>query len=455
MYRNKKVLIFGLGLNDGGLGMTQYFLEQGAKVTITDMKSKEELAEPLKQISKYKNVVFHLGEHIEKDFIENDIIVRNPAIKPDNKYLKISRDSGKEIVMEMALFHKQAPCPIIGITGTRGKSTTTTLIYEILKSVYDEKVLLGGNIGKSAVRELPNLTKNDIAVLELSSFQLDGMGESRISPHIAVITNIYKDHLDWHNDIDEYIDTKKNIFKYQNTDDYLVLNIDNNITRNFIKESPGKVVTYSLKDKKADYYIDTNLTVFEKGKKILSIKEPILEGEHNHYNTLCAIATTRIYDIPIETIKSVVENFVGIPNRQEFVGEIGGVKYYNDSCATSVEAIKAMFERFGDKYKGKIIMIGGGVDKGLGYEAVLDDMRKYLKALILFEGSASDRIDSIVGSYVEIYKYFSNMKDAVDEAKELSDKGDIIILCPGGSSFNMFINEFDRGDQFVEYVNSL
>ena len=455
MYRNKKVLIFGLGLNDGGLGMTQYFLEQGAKVTITDMKSKEELAEPLKQISKYKNVVFHLGEHIEKDFIENDIIVRNPAIKPDNKYLKISRDSGKEIVMEMALFHKQAPCPIIGITGTRGKSTTTTLIYEILKSVYDEKVLLGGNIGKSAVRELPNLTKNDIAVLELSSFQLDGMGESRISPHIAVITNIYKDHLDWHNDIDEYIDTKKNIFKYQNTDDYLVLNIDNNITRNFIKESPGKVVTYSLKDKKADYYIDTNLTVFEKGKKILSIKEPILEGEHNHYNTLCAIATTRIYDIPIETIKSVVENFVGIPNRQEFVGEIGGVKYYNDSCATSVEAIKAMFERFGDKYKGKIIMIGGGVDKGLGYEAVLDDMRKYLKALILFEGSASDRIDSIVGSYVEIYKYFSNMKDAVDEAKELSDKGDIIILCPGASSFNMFINEFDRGDQFVEYVNSL
>jgi UDP-N-acetylmuramoylalanine--D-glutamate ligase len=455
MYEGKKVLIFGLGLNDGGLGMAQYFLEQGAKVTITDEKTEKELAKPIEKLSKYKNVSYHLGGHIEKDFIENDIIVRNPAIKPNNEYLKIAREKKKEILMEMALFHKLTLCPTIGITGTRGKSTTTTLVYEILKKNYKEKVFLGGNIGKSAIREIENFDRDDIAVLELSSFQLDGMGETMVSPHIAVITNIYKDHLDWHTDIDEYIETKKNIFKFQKKDDYLVINIDNDITKKFVNDSKGKVITYSLKDKNADYYIDSNLNVFEKGKKLLTIENPILQGEHNWYNMICSIATTRIYDISVETIKEVIENFVGIPNRQEFVREIGGVKYFNDSCATSVEAIKAMFDRFGEKYKGKIVMIAGGVDKGLEYEILLGNMKKYLKALVLFEGTASEKIDEIVTPYVETYKYFSNMKDTIDQAQELSDKGDIVVLCPGASSFNMFLNEFDRGEQFVKYVNSL
>lgn len=455
MYKNKKVLIFGLGLNDGGLGMAQYFLEQGAKVTITDMKNEEDLREPIEQLSKHENVTFHLGEHIEKDFIENDIIVRNPAIKPDNKYLKIARDSGKEIVMEMALFHKQAPCPIVGVTGTRGKSTTTTLIYEILKSVYDEKVLLGGNIGKSVIRELPNLTENDITVLELSSFQLDAMGESKVSPHIAVVTNIYRDHIDWHGKIEEYISAKKNIFLHQSEDDYLVVNIDNEITKEFVNQALGTVKTFSLKNKEANYYMNKDLNIFENGKKLFKLQSPILQGQHNYYNILAAVATTRIYDIPKEIIKKTVESFKGIPNRQQFVREIDDVKYFNDSCATSVEAILAMFERFGEENKGKIVMIAGGVDKGLEYKPILKDMSKYLKALVLFEGTASERIEEIVGTNVETYKYFNNMKEAIDKTRDISNDGDMVILCPGASSFNMFANEFDRGKQFVEYVNSL
>jgi UDP-N-acetylmuramoylalanine--D-glutamate ligase len=455
MYNDKKVLIFGLGLNDGGLGMAEYFLKQGAKVTITDSKTREELAEPISVLSKYKDVTYHLGGHIEKDFIENDIIVRNPGIKPDNKYLKLARDSGKEIVMEMALFHKVAPCSTIGVTGTRGKSTTTALIYEILKAGYSNKVILGGNIGKSAIREVSNLSKDDLAVLEISSFQLDGMGEAKVSPHIAVITNVYQDHINWHGSLEEYINSKKKIFLNQSDNDYLIVNLDDKVSSKFIDEAIGKVRTYSLKNKKADYFIDRKLNIYESGNKLLQLDSPILEGKHNYYNIIAAIAATRIYNIPVAIIKKVIENFEGIACRQEFVREINGVKYYNDTCATSVEAIMAMFDRFGPEYKGKIVMIAGGIDKGLDYSRIKRRMRKYLKALVLFEGTASERIDEQVGNHIDTYKYYGTMQEGVDKAKELASSGDIVILCPGGSSFNMFINEFDRGNQFVEYVNSL
>jgi UDP-N-acetylmuramoylalanine--D-glutamate ligase len=357
--------------------------------------------------------------------------------------------------MEMALFHKVSPCPIIGITGTRGKSTTTTLIHEILKEGFNEKVFLGGNIGKSAIRELPKLSKNDIAVLELSSFQLDGMGESKVSPHIAIVTNLYRDHIDWHGSMEEYIKAKKNIFLNQSKDDYLVVNIDNDITKKFVNDASSKVITFSLKDKDANYYMSDDLTIYENGKELLKLENPKLKGEHNYYNILASVATTRIYDISTETIKKVVEGFDGVPNRQEFVREVNGVKYYNDTCATSVEAMLAMFNRFGKEYKGKIVMIAGGVDKGLDYDLILNDMRKYLKSLVLFEGSASKKINTVVGPYIDTYKYFDSMKEAIEKARELASEGDMIILCPGASSFNMFINEFDRGKQFVDYVNSL
>jgi UDP-N-acetylmuramoylalanine--D-glutamate ligase len=454
-YKDKKVLIFGLGLNDGGLGMTEFFLKQGAHVTVTDMRSKEELAKSLKKLSKYDNVIFHLGKHLEKDFRENDMVVRNPAIKPNNQYLQLAKNSGKEIVMEMALFHKLAQCPIIGITGTRGKSTTTTLIYEIVKEVYKGKAFLGGNIGKSAIRQLSKLDRDSIAVLELSSFQLDGMGEYKVSPHIAVITNVYKDHIDWHGSLEEYINAKKQIFLHQNKDDFLVLNIDDKVSKGFLNQAKGTVKTYSLENKEADYYMNENLEVFENGKLLLKLKDPILKGKHNHYNMLTAIATTRIYNISPKVIKSVLENFNGLECRQEFVREINGVKYYNDTCATSIEAVNAMFERFGEEYRNRIVMIAGGVDKGLDYKLLLNSMRKYLKALVLFEGTASEEIDRIAGAYVNTYKYFSDMQSAVDKAKEISTTGDMVILCPGASSFNMFLNEFDRGQKFVDYINSL
>ena len=455
-FKNKKVLIFGLGLNDGGLGMTEFFIKQGAKVTITDGKSHEQLKPTLEKLKKYENkITLHLGGHKEEDFLENDIIVRNPAIKPDNPYLKIAQDNGKQIEMEMSLFHSYSPCPIIGVTGTRGKSTTTTLIYEILKTKYGEKMFLGGNIGKSAIREIDKLDNNSLAVLELSSFQLDTMGKNNLSPNIAVVTNMFTDHQDWHPTMNHYIESKKNIYKNQEKDDYLVLNIDNDITKAFINDSKSKVITYSLMDKNANYFLNENLEVFENGKKLLNLSNAKLKGKHNLYNMLSAISTVRIYGIDVDNILEVLTTFKGVHGRQELVREINGIKFYNDTTATSVEAVLAMFDTFGKDYKGKIVMISGGVDKGLDYSLLEDGMRKYLKALVLLEGTASERIYTQLEGFNNIHKYYSDFSEAIQKAYDIAEKGDIVILCPGASSFNMFANEFDRGVKFVNYVNLL
>ena len=203
-YKNKKVLIFGLGLNDGGLGMVDFFVEQGAIVTVTDGKTEEQLKETVTKINKSgKQVTFHLGEHLESDFLNNDIIIRNPAITPDNHYIQLAIKARKTIEMEMSLFFKLAPCKIVGISGTKGKSTTTTLTYLMLKEKFGDKVILAGNIGKSAIRELPNLTTDNIVVLEISSFQLDVLRAAKLSPHATLLTNIYEDHLNWHKNLEE------------------------------------------------------------------------------------------------------------------------------------------------------------------------------------------------------------------------------------------------------------
>jgi UDP-N-acetylmuramoylalanine--D-glutamate ligase len=456
--KDRKVLIFGLGLNDGGLGMAEYFLKHGALVTITDLRTKEQLSPILGKLEKYKEqITLHLGEHREEDFLNNDIIVRNPAVKPNSEYLQIAQKAGKQIEMEMSLFHRLSPCPIIGITGTRGKSTTTSLIYEFLKKKYGGKIFLGGNIGRSAIREVDTLTKDNIAVLEISSFHLDGMGANKVSPHIAVVTNMYIDHQDWHGSMEEYINAKKNIYRYQGNDDYLVVNIDNDITKEFVKDCKSNIITYSLKDTPANYYMDDNMQIYLNGVPILKLqsKDVALKGEHNMYNILSAIATAKIYDISNEDIEEVLKDFKGVPGRQELVRELNGVKFYNDTTATSVEAVKAMFERFSKDFSGKIIMIAGGVDKGLDYSLLVDNMKEHLKGLVLLEGTASERINDLMGDFDNTHKYFNNMESAVKKAYELAKDGDMVILCPSASSFNMFLNEFDRGDQYVKYVNLL
>lgn len=458
-YKNKKVLIFGLGLNDGGLGMAEFFLNQGATLTITDGKTEEQLAETISKLSKWTDkITYHLGGHVESDFNSHDLVIRNPAIKSDNLYLQIARKAGIPIEMEMSLFMKLAACKIIGISGTRGKSTTTTLAYLFLKEKYGDKVLLAGNIGKSAIRELPNLTKDNIVVLEISSFQLDAMRESKQSPDISLLTNIFVDHLNWHKDLADYIDCKLTMFKNQTSENIAIVNADDKTSHAalpIITSTKAKLITFSSVNPIANYYRKDKV-VYENGTELLSLEKMILDGDHNYQNALGAIAIARQYEVSSGQITRVITEFRGVEGRQQLVRTINGVDYYNDTTATSLEAMIVALKRFGPKYPKKLILISGGMEKGLEYGALTGLLKQYVKHVILLDGTASIKINEVVkSSKISSSGYFTVFKEAIENAREMATSGDCIILCPGATSFNMFVNEFDRGRQFNDIVNSL
>lgn len=458
-YKNKKVLIFGLGLNDGGLGMAEFFLEQGASLTITDGKTEEQLASTLEKLSKWTDkITYHLGGHIESDFREHDIIVRNPAIRPDNQYLEIARKAGIPIEMEMSLFMRLAPCKIIGISGTRGKSTTTTLVYLFLKEKYGDKVILAGNIGKSAIRELPNLNEENIVVLELSSFQLDAMRERKQSPNVALLTNIYQDHLNWHKDMEDYIDCKHTLFKFQKQNDIAVINIDDeraNIAGNIVKISGAKLLTFSSENREANYYRSGQI-IYENQEQLLSFGNMILDGEHNYHNALGAIALARQFGVTSRQINSILNTFAGVDGRQQTIRELKGITFVNDTTATSLEAMIVALNRFGPKYPKKLILISGGVDKDLDYSKLAPLLTKFVKLIVLLDGTASEKIKAVAENEgVASSGYFTVFKEAIEKAYKSATSGDCVVLCPGGASFNMFVNEFDRGKQYNKIVNEL
>jgi len=458
-YNGKKVLIFGLGLNDGGLGMVDFFVNQGAVVTITDGKTEEQLKDTIEKIkSSGAKVTFHLGGHPESDFTENDIIIRNPAIKPDNQFLQIAKRAGKTIEMEISLFLKLAPCQVVGISGTKGKSTTTTFTYLMLKEKFGERVVLGGNIGKSAIRELPNLTKENIMVLELSSFQLDVMRDAKQSPHASLLTNIYMDHLNWHRDMDDYIDCKRTVFAFQKPGDIAAINLDDPRVASMqekVQNAGATLVTFSSVQDNATYY-RKGLEIFENGAEFISLATMIADGEHNFQNALGAIALARQFGVSKEQILHVLETFTGVDGREQLVREINGIKIYNDTTATAMEAMVVAMKRFGPKYHQKMIMISGGMDKNLDYTEIAKYWDKDLKALVLLEGTGSEKMAAAMeGKSIPLYKYYGVFKDAVDKAYSLAKPGDMVILCPGATSFNMFANEFDRGRQFNALVEQL
>jgi len=457
-FKDKKILIFGLGLHDAGVGAIEYLINQGAAITITDVKTKEELLPSIKKLEKYQSkIVYHLGGHQEKDFKNHDLIIKSVAIPKENPWLKIAEKAGLLIETDISLFFKLSPSKIVGITGTKGKTTTTSLVYLLLKKQYPKKVVLGGNIRKSVLRQLPKLTDKHLAVLELSSFQLDSLSLANRSPNVSIITNIYPDHLNWHRNIKDYVNAKKNIFRFQKKDDYAVFNFDNPKTKNITSQFEAKKIPFSLIKKSMLYYLDKTGQVWEKGRKMTNVSRFPLKGKHNWYNTVAAIAGTRLLGVSKINIERVLSTFKAPSGRQEKVRTLKGVSFYNDTTATGVEAMVAALERFGPEYPKKLVFISGGVDKGVDYRPIKSLVKKYLKALVLLEGTASEKIFETVKDVpgLIIKKYFSDFQKAIKRAFRLASAGDAVILCPGGASFNMFQHEFDRGDQFVACVKNL
>lgn len=451
--RYRKVAIIGLGVSN--IPLLDYMYEKKAKVTVFDDRDEKDIPkEILDKIGLYK-FDYSFGNDNFKKLKNFNIIFRSPSCLPTRTELEEEEKRGAIVTTEIEMLMKMCPCKIIGVTGSDGKTTTTSLINSILKKA-GYKTYLGGNIGTPLFTKLSEIRPEDIVVLELSSFQLMGMD---ISPNIAVITNITPNHLNIHKDYEEYIEAKKNIFKYQKEEDKVILNYDNEITNKCGKEANSKVVFFSGKNKLDNGFIvdDKKIKECKDGirEHIIDTKDVILRGEHNYENIATAIAATKDLvdiDIALEAIKE----FRPVEHRLELVRQIDGVKWYNDSVSSSPTRTIAGLNSFDED----IILIAGGYDKNLDYTPIARPIVKKVKGLILL-GQTSGKIYDAVKKELEIQNkdlniyMCNNLEDSVNQAKKIAKKNQIVLFSPASASFDMFKNFADRGIKFKNLVNKL
>jgi UDP-N-acetylmuramoylalanine--D-glutamate ligase len=448
--RGKRVLVMGLGLQGSGMAAARYAAQQGAIVRVTDMKSPEVLAPSVQALAGLP-IEFVLGEHREEDFLWADIVIRNPGVPLSSPYLRLAREHGAQIEMEIALFFLACPARIIGITGTRGKTTTSTLIYEILKAS-GAPTVLGGNVaGVETLSLLPQITPETLVVLELSSWQLEGLAPHAISPQVAVMTNVYPDHLNTYSGMEEYAAAKANIFRHQQAGDLAVFNYDNPWTRRFGEEAPGRVWFTSLQRGGS----------FARGSADISpllFRETPLIGQHNLENILLATTTACLLGVPDETIGETVRQFHGVTHRLQEVAVVRGVRYINDSTSTTPVAGRVALEAFA----APLVLVAGGNTKHLPLEDWPEAIVRRCRDVILLQGSGTDELLQALEEQAQkqglpnpVRGVFTNFTQAMDAAVALTSPGDVLLFSPGYTSFGMFLNEFDRGNQFISYVRHL
>ena len=450
LFKDKKVVVMGLGLHGGGVGVAKYMCKQGAHVLVTDLKTRQELKQSLDKLKGLK-IEYVLGRHREQDFVDSDLVIKNPDVPSDSSFLKVAKKNSVKIETDISIFFRLSRAYIIGITGSKGKSTTASLVYKLIKSRY-ERTFLAGNIGVSPLELLPKIKKNDRIVLELSSFELEDMEKS---PQVALVTNIFPEHLNRYKGMKEYIEAKKKIFKFQGKKNILVLNNDDSIVKEF--SSKARTYLYSFKKplKNQACFLKGDQVFFGKQKNpILNIKDFKLFGDHNISNLLGAISIAKLLDIPVKNIEKTVRQFKGVPYRQEFIKESRGVKYFNDTTATMPQAVEKAIQAFSMRFpESNLILIAGGQDKKLDYSGMAQDIKKNVGVLILLPGTGTDKLKRELKGFK--YINVDSLKQAVEKVSKIAQEGDIVILSPGGASFNLFKNEFDRGDQFNNLVKSL
>lgn len=433
---DKRVTVLGVGVSN--LPLVSFLLEQGiTQITLRDKKpSPEAIA-----LAEANNLPMISGDAYLSDLYE-DVIFRSPGIMPTLPEIKTATNRGAILTSEMELFFDLCPAKIIGITGSDGKTTTTTLIYEILKKA-GYTCHLGGNIGNPLLPELSTIQKDHIVIVELSSFQLMTMQKSA---DIAVITNLAPNHLDKHTDMDEYIEAKKNIFRHGSK--ITVFNLENDITKEFINE---KSLAFSLKQPvKNGAYLDGD-TVYFGGTEVMKTSDIILPGIHNVDNYLAAIcAVSSLCDLSY--VKQVAKEFAGVEHRIEFVRELKGIRFYNDSIASSPSRAIAGLHSFDQK----IIVIAGGSDKNIPFDSYAKEVCNRVKHLVVM-GHTRDKIKSAVLAENPDFpiSVAENLEDAVQKAYANAEPGDVVMLSPACASFDFFKNFMERGRLFKEFVNSL
>ena len=452
----KQIAIIGMGVSN--IPLLDYFYDKNAKVTIFNNQLLSD--EIMEKVNKYRYQV-EIGPDNLTMLKGFDYIFRSPSALPTTPEFVKEVQNGAILTSEIEQVLKLAPCKVIGVTGTEGKTTTTSIIYEILKKA-GYNCFLGGNIGKPIFTQILKMKPEDLVILELSSFQLMGM---KISPNISVVTNMFPDHLNVHSSYEEYKQAKKEIFLHQKENEKLVLNADNEVTKEFaaeiIKDIPNKNLTFfSSQTNLENGYIydkeDGFIKYIKDGKSenIINKTDIKLRGIHNYENICAALAATDTLakrNIQIEAIK----NFAGVEHRLEFVRELDGVKYYNDSIGTSPASTIAGLNSFDEN----IILLAGGSDKGLDYTEIGKKIAEKVGTLIL-TGPTADIIEEATKKALDKNKQINiircqNLEEAVKTAKQTAKQGDVVLLSPASASFDAFKNFMERGNKFKEVVNSL
>ena len=453
--RNKTVAVIGIGVSNRPL--IELLLSRGVAVTACDKKDRATLGAPAEELVG-KGCRLRLGPDYLKDLTE-DVIFRTPGMRPDLPELNAAVERGSTLTSEMEVFFEVCPCPILAVTGSDGKTTTTTIIAELLRAA-GKTVHLGGNIGHPLLSETGGMKAGDIAVLELSSFQLMTMTRS---PHIAVVTNLAPNHLDVHKDYAEYISAKENIFTHQSASDIAVFNADNEVTRSFVGRQRGALRTFSRREtvERGAYLAPDDAgegqaiwMSNENGRRqVLPLAEIKLPGIHNVENYMAAIAAVDRL-VPDKIIRDFAKNFGGVEHRIELVRELDGVRYYNDSIASSPSRTIAGLNAFPEK----VILIAGGKDKGISYDSLGPVVNEHVKLLILCGATAG-----VIRASVEQAENYGGLEiadvedyhQAVSLARSRAKEGDVVILSPASTSFDRFANFMERGRVFKEIVNSL
>jgi len=433
-FEGKKITVLGLGLLGRGVGDARYLAEQGAELIVTDLKSKEELVESLALLAAFPHITYTLGEHRVEDFKGRDYILKAAGVPDPSPYLDAARAEGTPIKMSASWFAEISGVECVGITGTRGKSTTTHMIHAILEKA-GLAPLLGGNVrGVSTLALLEEATPESIAVLELDSWQCQGWGEALMSPHIAVFTTFYPDHLNYYKgNLDAYLADKANLFLHQEAQDTLVLGAQyaEEIEEKFGSRIAAHTITVGAHDLRADW----------------ALRVP---GEHNRYDAALAVEACRALSISDEDIQEALEAFPGVPGRLEFIREVNGVKVYNDTTSTTPDATLAALDALDPETKGNLILIMGGADKGLDMSALVQALPAHTKRVIMLSGTGT----STISSRVPGASIFDSLQAAVEEAMRYASAGDTVVLSPAFASFGMFKNEYDRGDQFNALIQN-
>jgi UDP-N-acetylmuramoylalanine--D-glutamate ligase len=454
-FKGKRVTVMGLGRFGGGAGAARFFASQGAEVTVTDLKAEEHLAASVAELDDL-DLTFRLGEHVLEDFTGADAVCVSPAVKPGNRFVAAARDAGVEIVTAMGLFFELFPGRIIGVTGSNGKSTTTALTYAMLAE--NPRVHLGGNIGRSLLPQVGEFDEEDVAVLELSSFQLKRLDHVGRSPETAIVTNISPNHLDWHPDFADYAAAKAVIAKHQRPDDTVIFADDDEYARRAAETGHGRRMAVSFDNAGDGVHISDAAVTFVDAQgavELFAVSDVPLPGTFNLVNSAMAAAAAFVNGAPLDAVRAALGAFEGLEHRLQFLGEVNEVKFYNDSVSTTPESTVAAREALA----GNAVFILGGYDKGVDLLPAVEAVVERCSGAVFIgrTGPAMAQTARQVGRDDFQIETAATLEEAVRAAYAAARTGGAghVVLSPACASYDMFTNFEHRGNVFAAAVKEL